>query len=101
MIWKIGVYTSPLIVGVLYHRDYFGQDGLVTLTKFFTSIGVILVFSFCMRSIGRARNPTYQKFLKTLQVAQTNLTPNVKRQLSQYDFEFYAWPVEFKWSDAV
>lgn len=95
------MYTSPLIVGVLYQRGYFTDDGLVTLTKFFTSIGVILVVSFCMRGMGRARNPTYQRFLRTLNQAQTNLTPNVKRQLSQYDFEFYAWPVEFKWSDVV
>lgn len=101
MIWKIGVYTSPLIVGVLYHRDYFGHDGLTTLTKFFTSIGVILVVSFCMRSVGRARNPAYQKFLKTLQRAHTELTPNVKRQLSQYDFEFHSWPIEFRWSDMM
>lgn len=101
MIWKIGVYTSPLIVGVLYQRGYFNSDGLVTLSKFFTSIGVILVVSFCIRSVGRSKNPTYQKFLKTLKQAQLSLTPHVKRQLSQYDFEFYAWPVEFKWSDVM
>lgn len=99
MMWKFGIYTSPFIVGILYRKGYFGSDGLVTLTKFVTSIGVILVVSFCIRSIGRANNPMYQQFIKSLRNAQINLNPSTKQQLANYDFEFYAWPIEFKWSD--
>lgn len=91
------MYTSPLLVGILYRKGYFVAEGLVTLTKFVTSIGVILVVSFYIRGFGRARNPTYQKFVQTLQKAQTNMSPTIKQQLSRYDFEYYAWPVEYGW----
>lgn len=75
------------------------MDNLLSLTKFATSLGVILVVSFCIRSVGRCNNPTYQKFIKTLKEAQANLNPYTKQQMSMYDFEFYGWPVEFRWSD--
>ncbi|CAH2013607.1 unnamed protein product [Acanthoscelides obtectus] len=96
VIWKIGVYTSPFLVGMLYQRGYFEPDGLITLTKLVTSVGVILVVSFCIRGMGRAENPTYTRFLATLQTAQKDLSPSIKQQLNMYDFEFKAWPVEYK-----
>jgi hypothetical protein len=99
MMWKFGVYTSPLIAGILYRKGYFVADGLFTLTKFVTSLGVILVVSFCIRSIGRSNNPTYQKFIKALRSAQLHMVPSTKQQLSLYDFEFFAWPVEYSWMD--
>lgn len=97
MMWKLGVYTSPLIVGVLYRKGFFEPDGLVTLSKFATSIGVILVVSFCIRGINRALNLTYHDFIETLQTAQTNMSPKIKKALSMYEFEFFAWPVEYSW----
>lgn len=99
MMWKLSVYTSPILASVLYQKGYFVAEGLVTLTKFVTSLGVILVVSFCIRGIGRARSPTYQKFIKTLQQAHAELTPSVKQQLAAFDFEFYAWPIEFSWAN--
>lgn len=99
MMWNFGVYTSPILAGILYRKGYFVAEGLVTLTKFVTSLGVILVVSYCIRGFSRSRNPTYQKFIKTLISAQTNLPPTLKQQLSRYDFEFYAWPVEYGWDD--
>lgn len=99
MMWKFGLYTSPFIAGILYKKGFLAGDGLVTLTKFVTSIGVILVVSYCIRSIGRAHNPMYQRFIKSLKNAQTNLNSSTKQQLAMYDFEFYAWPIEFRWSD--
>lgn len=101
--WKFGVYTSPFIAGILYRKGYFvgqeGLEGLVTLTKFVTSLGVILVVSFCIRGFSRSRNPTYHKFIQTLNSAHNNMTPSVKQQLTKYDFEFFAWPVEYSWKD--
>lgn len=97
--WKISVYTSPFLTTFLYRKGYFAMDGFLTLSKFVTSLGVILVASFCIRGIGRYNNSTYQKFLKTLREAQTNFTPSAKQQMANYDFEFYGWPVEFRWCD--
>lgn len=96
MVWKIGVYTSPALIGYLYQKGYPEPDGLVTITKFLTGVGVILVISFCFRAAGRASNPTYKNFLGTLQAAQRNMTPNVKNLLNKYEFDFHAWPVEYK-----
>lgn len=96
MVWKIGVYTSPALIGFLYQKGYHETDGLITITKFLTGVGVILVISFCFRALGRASNPTYKNFLSTLQAAQKNMTPVVKKQLNKYDFEFRAWPVEYR-----
>ncbi|XP_022910096.1 phosphatidylserine lipase ABHD16A isoform X2 [Onthophagus taurus] len=99
IIWKISVYSSPFLTTYLYRKGYFVADGLLTLSKFVTSLGVILVVSFCIRGVGRYQNATYQKFVKTLSDSQKSLTPANKQQLSAYDFEFFGWPVEFKWSD--
>lgn len=96
MVWKIGVYTSPALIGYLYQKGYHEPEGLVTITKLLTGVGVILVISFCFRAIGRASNPTYKNFLGTLQTAQRNMTPDVKKQLNKYEFEFQAWPVEYR-----
>lgn len=99
IMWKISIYTSPFLTTFLYRKGYFVLDNLLTLTKFVTSLGVILVVSFCIRSVGRCNNSTYQRFIKTLREAQSNLSPYTKEQLSIYDFEFYGWPVEFRSSD--
>ncbi|KAK9882835.1 hypothetical protein WA026_023450 [Henosepilachna vigintioctopunctata] len=95
LIWKLGIYTSPVVIGILYHREYFTPEGLVSMTKFATSIGVILIISYFLRSIGRASDDTYKNFLKALQEVGQNITPLTKRNISSYDFEFYAWPVEY------
>ncbi|XP_018577262.1 protein ABHD16A isoform X2 [Anoplophora glabripennis] len=95
VIWKFGVYTSPFLVGILYQRGYFEPEGLITLTKLVTSVGVILVVSFCFRGLSRSQNPTYQNFFSTLKDAQDNMTPAVKQRLNMYDFDFAAWPVEY------
>lgn len=100
MIWKFGIYTSPLLVGFLYRKGYLVNDGLVTLTKFVTSIGVILVVSFCVRGISRASNPVYQKFVKVLNNAQESMNASTKQRLSLYDFDYYAWPIEYSWTEA-
>lgn len=97
--WKLGVYTSPLLVGFLYRRGYFEYDGCITLTKVAGLIGGILAVSYVIRSLGRSTNPMYQKFVKTLSDAQNNLTPDTKQKMAQFDFEFYAWPVEFKYNE--
>ncbi|KAF5269500.1 hypothetical protein FQA39_LY08689 [Lamprigera yunnana] len=99
VMWKLGVYTSPLLIAILYRKGYFTPDGLVMLSKFATSLGFILVISYCVRSFGRATNPTYHKFIHTLQDAQTNMSSSIKKELSRYEFEFFAWPVEYTWHD--
>ncbi|XP_045462824.1 phosphatidylserine lipase ABHD16A isoform X1 [Harmonia axyridis] len=95
IIWKLGLYTSPFIAGILYHKDYFTPEGLLSLTKFVTSIGVILVISYISRGLGRAFDDTYKNFIKALDEVNQKITPLTKQNISCYDFEFHAWPVEY------
>ncbi|XP_069674385.1 phosphatidylserine lipase ABHD16A [Periplaneta americana] len=99
VMWNVGLYTSPILATVLYRRGYFVFDGIITIAKFLTGIGLILAASYCLRGIGRANNHTYISFLNSLNSAKKELNKDTKKALAKYDFEFYAWPVEFKWSD--
>jgi hypothetical protein len=99
IMWNFGLYTSPFLATFLYRRGYFVFDGIMTIAKFLTGIGLILAASYCLRGIGRASNHTYVSFLNSLTAAKKELNTDTKKALSRYDFEFYAWPIEFKWSD--
>lgn len=91
------MYTSPFITGILYRKGYFTPDGLVTLTKLVSSVGVILIVSYCIRGLGRASNPTYMKFIETLLKIQSHPSEKYKRELAVFDFDFSAWPVDYDW----
>lgn len=58
-------------------------------------MGVILVISYISRGFGRAFDDTYRNFIKALEEVNQNITPLTKQNISGYDFEFYAWPIEY------
>lgn len=98
MVFSVGWYTSPVLAAVLYRRGYFAVDGLLTLTKFASGFGLLMVASLIIRAFGRAANPTYVTFLHTLRAAQNDLNKDTKKALMNYDCEFWAWPVCFQWN---
>lgn len=98
MMWKLGLYTSPLWGSVLYNKGYFELQELPFIAKCATGVGVILVISFCIRGLSRAHNPTYLKFVDVLQRAESDIVAT-KPELMKYDFEFKSWPVEYDLSD--
>ncbi|XP_030753394.1 phosphatidylserine lipase ABHD16A [Sitophilus oryzae] len=100
IIWKLGVYTSPLWGIMLYNKGYFETQGLAFLSKFVAGVGVILVVSFCIRGFSRAQNSTYQKFLEVLHRSEANIAES-KKDLIKYDFDFTAWPVEYDLSEIM
>lgn len=51
--------------------------------------------SLCIRSLGRAQNATYMKFLRTLNTNSTEKTVAEKELLRCFDFDFKSWPVDF------
>ncbi|XP_071443915.1 phosphatidylserine lipase ABHD16A [Hetaerina americana] len=99
LMWGISLYTSPFIATFLYRRGYLLIDGAISMVKVLTGVGVIIAASYCMRGLARSQNPMYITFLTALQAAQRDLNKDTKKALSRYDFDFSAWPVEFKWSD--
>jgi hypothetical protein len=76
--WNVGLYSSPILATVLYRRGYFVFDGIMTIAKFLTGIGLILAASYCLRGIGRASNHTYVSFLNSLTAAKKELNKDTK-----------------------
>jgi hypothetical protein len=76
--WNVGLYTSPILATVLYRRGYLIFDGIVTIAKFLTGIGLLLAASYCIRGIGRANNHAYISFLNSLTAAKKELNKNTK-----------------------
>ena len=73
----------------------FTPNGAITMSKFVMGVCAIYVFSMNIRALGRVTNPTYREFLEVLTSALREFNVENKRQLQLYDFEFFAWPVEF------
>lgn len=96
--WNVGFYASPIIATVMYKRGYMLWDSAILTGKCITGMGIVLAFSLVVRGLGRASTPQYIQFLRTLDLAKRDLK-NSKKSLSQYDFDFDGWPVEFKWNE--
>lgn len=98
--WSFSCYTSPLIVTYLCRRGYFVTDSITTLCRISTSLGLLVVFSLCIRSIGRSQHPTYVKFIKALEAGTAkNCSEADKEALRNFDFDFSSWPVDFSVND--
>ncbi|XP_076436481.1 phosphatidylserine lipase ABHD16A-like [Babylonia areolata] len=97
--WSISWWSSPVIMTVLYRRGYFSHEGMVSLSKFLFSVGVVYAGAFCLRGLGRLTNPDYTLFINILIQVLQSPTASAKRALHHYDFEFWAWPVDFKWNE--
>lgn len=93
---SVSIYTSPLILTWLYRRDFFNIDGFVYLSKVISGITLVYLCAFYIRGIGRVFNPVYRQFIDILaKTSRQPLTPENKALISNYDFHFSAWPVEF------
>ena len=65
------------------------------MSQFATGASIILATSLALRGYSRAQNPTYMKFMKVLDDAQFHYNFETKQELGKYDFEFWAWPIDF------
>ncbi|XP_001605662.1 phosphatidylserine lipase ABHD16A isoform X1 [Nasonia vitripennis] len=92
--WSFTIYAIPLIVIALFRRGSPLADAY-TISQFVTGAGIILVTSLMARGYSRAKNPTYLKFIKVLDDARSHYNAETKQELGKYDFEFWAWPVDF------
>ncbi|XP_034952441.1 phosphatidylserine lipase ABHD16A [Chelonus insularis] len=95
-IWSISLYALPFIATFMYRRSYSLAENAYTFSKLIAGAGVLLIASLAMRGYARANNPTYVKFLKTLNKARQAYNYESKQDLLKYDFEFWAWPKDFE-----
>ncbi|XP_032671121.1 phosphatidylserine lipase ABHD16A [Odontomachus brunneus] len=98
-IWSISLYAIPFVATFIYQRNYSLMDNAVCLSKLAASAGAILIASLAARGYSRINNPVYVKFVQTLAEARSQYNEKTKQELHKYDFEFWAWPVDFDVSE--
>ncbi|XP_033729760.1 phosphatidylserine lipase ABHD16A-like [Pecten maximus] len=91
--FSFSYWTSPVVLSLLYRRGYFSLDGMVSLGKLGFSLSVIYLVAWLLRGKGRWDNWDYIMFLDILMKAQKS--DEYRRQLSKFDFEFWAWPIDY------
>lgn len=96
---SLALYTSPFILPIAYRRGWCTTEGVILMTKFLTGVGIVVVGAMYLRALGKFTNPIYSKFLQVLLAAQADMSAVNKKELSKFDFDFCAWPVEFRMSD--
>lgn len=74
-------------------------DNASCLSKLAAGAGALLVASLAARGYSRVNNPVYVKFVETLNEANLHYNASTKQELHKYDFEFWAWPVDFDVSE--
>ena len=65
------------------------------MSKFLVGVGFVVAGAIIIRTLGRLSNPVYTQFTSVLATAQRNYSSANKNQISQYDFDFSSWPVDF------
>ncbi|CAK9829038.1 Phosphatidylserine lipase ABHD16A [Anthophora retusa] len=98
-IWSISQYTIPLVAVFFYQCSNSLTENLHTLSKLAVGAGAIFITSLCARSYSRACDSVYLKFLKALEEAHADYNSETKQELHKYEFEFWAWPVDYKYTD--
>ncbi|GFU16528.1 hypothetical protein NPIL_547091 [Nephila pilipes] len=101
MAWSLGLYTSPLLASLMYRRGYFTTEGMITLYKLSSTVGLIFFVSMFIRGVGRIMNSDYLNFVAALDAYKQNKSRDIKFQMAQYDFDFKEWPVDFYWNESV
>jgi len=95
-IWSISLYAVPVIaIFAMCQRGYSLTDNVSYLSKLAAGAGALLVASLAARGYSRVNNPVYVKFVETLNEAHLHYNASTKQELHKYDFEFWAWPVDF------
>ncbi|XP_060069705.1 phosphatidylserine lipase ABHD16A-like [Ylistrum balloti] len=91
--FSFSYWTSPVVLSLLYRRGYCSVDGVISLGKLGISLSVIYLVAWLLRGKGRWDNWDYIMFLDVLMKAQKS--QEYRKQLSKFDFEFWAWPVDY------
>ena len=92
---RLLLYVSPIVIPWAVSKGWASPDGLVWMIKFLAGVGVVVAGAVLVRTLGRLTNPHYVRFSSVLATASRNYTDLNKQVLSQYDFSFSSWPVDY------
>ncbi|XP_061475275.1 phosphatidylserine lipase ABHD16A [Rhineura floridana] len=101
VLWSISYYSSPLAVFYLYRKGYLTMSKVVAISHYAGTMLLLLAGIACLRGIGRWTNPQYIQFITILEDAYRYGTPEHKKKLASYNFDFRSWPVDFRWDDVT
>ncbi|XP_077688939.1 phosphatidylserine lipase ABHD16A [Eretmochelys imbricata] len=100
VLWSISYYTSPLAMFYLYRKGYLTMSKVVPFSHYAGTMLLLLAGVACLRGIGRWTNPQYIQFITILEDSHRIGTPEIKKKLASYNFDFRSWPVDFRWDEA-
>jgi len=92
---RLLLYVSPIVIPWALNRGWASHDGIVWMSKFLAGVGVVVAGAIIMRTFGRLSNPVYTHFTSVLATTQRNYSTANKKLISEYDFQFSSWPVDF------
>uniref|UniRef100_H2MCZ6 Abhydrolase domain containing 16A, phospholipase n=1 Tax=Oryzias latipes TaxID=8090 RepID=H2MCZ6_ORYLA len=87
-VWSLSYYSSPLLLCYLYRKG--GLDGFVL---------VCFTLGWKLERWGRWKNPEYLQFISILEENKRNHSPENKRKLRCFTFDFPHWPQDFSWRE--
>ncbi|XP_069738661.1 LOW QUALITY PROTEIN: phosphatidylserine lipase ABHD16A-like [Phaenicophaeus curvirostris] len=97
VLWSLSYYVSPLAVFYLYRKGLLTLSRVVPLSHCAGTVALLLAGVACLRGLGRWTNPQYVEFISVLEQSHRLGTPESKRKLNRYSFDFRSWPVDFRW----
>jgi len=94
---RILLYASPIVFPWALRQGWvtLTGDGALSISKFLTGLGIVVAGALLLRTLGRVSNPAYTQFISVLSSATKDYSAASKRLISQYDFHFSAWPVDW------
>eukprot|EP00794_Sanderia_malayensis_P015911 gene15911-17511_t len=92
------MYSSPIIFTYCYRRGMVTSANIIYLCNAFTILATGTTIVYVLRGISRISNPVYNRFMTVLHEAKQQ--PDQRELLQAYDFEFSAWPVDFRWDES-
>ncbi|CAF88394.1 unnamed protein product, partial [Tetraodon nigroviridis] len=78
---------------------YICSSKLVPVSQYLGTALVCLVGVVCLRGYERWKNADYHHFIATLEEARRSLTPENKKKLRCFNFDFSYWPLDFSWTE--
>ncbi|RVE62829.1 hypothetical protein OJAV_G00161600 [Oryzias javanicus] len=100
-VWSLSYYSSPLLLCYLYRKGYICSSKLVPVSQYFGTILICLLGVACLRGWGRWKNPEYLQFISILEETKRNHSPENKRKLRGFTFDFAHWPQDFSWREVT
>ncbi|XP_073405085.1 phosphatidylserine lipase ABHD16A isoform X1 [Dendrobates tinctorius] len=100
VLWTISYYSSPLVAFYMYRKGYVTPSRLIPLAQYGLTLMFLLAGIACLRGLGRWSNPQYIQFISILQRTKMDDCPENKKMLSNFNFDFRSWPVDFRWDEA-